>query len=325
MASIRKLSAGKWIAEIRTQGKYLSKVHGTENEAKNWARTEEHKLKRGDDILEGKSVGQAMERYAREVSPKKKGARWEIIRLEKLQRDDIAFIQLSDIRASDIQDWIDRQKDKGLKNSSINRELHVLSSVFTRARKTWKWLSGNPISDVERPKEPAARDKIYSDEQILRILVAFNYKGEVRNSRHKIAVAFLLAIETAMRQGEIWGLTWENVHLERQYVHLPDTKNGTSRDVPLSKKAVDLLKILCPGNGRVFDISQASAGVIFRRTLQMAGIDGMTFHDSRHTGITKLAKKVDMLTLARISGHKDPRQLLTYYNPAASDVAKILD
>ena len=54
----------------------------------------------------------------------------------------------------------------------------------------------------------------------------------------------LFAIETGMRRGEILSPTWENVHLGKRYVHLPDTKNGDSRDVPLSPQALELLRDL---------------------------------------------------------------------------------
>ncbi len=325
MASIRKLSSGKWIAEIRVKGKYLSKTHDSKGLADSWARTEEHRILRGTDVLEGKTLGQAMARYAKEVSPAKKGARWEIIRLEKLQKDEIAFVLLNDLRASDLDEWMQRYKDAGLKASSINRELNLISAVFTKCRKSWKWLSGNPMTDIERPKNPPARDKTYDDDTISRILLALDYTGEVRTQRHKIAVAFLLAIETAMRQGEIWGLLWSNISIPKRTAVLPDTKNGTSRDVPLSTKAVALLESLPRTGDRVFDIRQASAGVIFRRAAELAGIEGMTFHDTRHTAVTRMAKKLDMLTLARVTGHKDPRQLLVYYNPKAHDIAKLLD
>lgn len=325
MASIRKIAAGKWIAEIRTQGKYLSKVHPTEGAANSWARTEEHRIRGKSDILTGKTFAQAMQRYAKEVTPAKKGARWETIRLLKIERDDIASMQLTDLRSTDIEDWIDRQKALGLKGSSINRELNLLSAVLTKARKRWKWLEGNPMTDVDRPDNPEPRAKTFSDDQISCILLALGYEGEAKIPRHKIAVAFLLALETAMRQGEIFGLTWEKVQWDKCHLHLPETKNGTSRDVPLSKRAIELLKSLNPGTGRIFPMPQASAGVIFRRAVALAGIEGLTFHDARHTATTRLAGKLDMLTLARMTGHKDPRQLLLYYNPTAHDIAKKLD
>lgn len=321
MASIRKVGK-KWLAEVRIKGKYRSKTFDTKGEAKPWADGEEHKINKSGDIIYGKTLGDAFRRYADEESPKKKGARWERVRLEKFQRDEIADTQLVDLTAEDFEKWMKRQGS--LSPASIRRELQLISPVLTKCRK-WKWLDSYPLKDVEFPPKGKARDKTYSETMIKRILVALDYSGAVVSQRHKIAVAFLFAIETAMRQGEIWGMDWGDVKWAGRYVFLPDTKNSTSREVPLSLRAIELLQSLVPGTGKVFAFSQASAGVIFRRALQLAEIEDMTFHDARHTAITRLAKKLDMLTLAKMTGHKDPRQLMIYYNPTSHDTAQLLD
>ena len=129
-----------------------------------------------------------------------------------------------------------------------------------------------------------------------------------------------------MRQGEIWQLQWQDVYLKKRFVRLHETKNGTKRDVPLSKEAVRLLTLLNPEQeGKVFKSNQESSGVIFRRALQLAGIKALTFHDTRHEAITRLAQKVQVLDLARIIGHLDVRSLLTYYNSSAEEIAERLD
>jgi len=125
-----------------------------------------------------------------------------------------------------------------------------------------------------------------------------------------------------MRQGEIWGLDWSAVYLNKKFVRLHETKNGTKRDVPLSKEAVRLLTLLNPKEeGKVFNSNQESSGVIFRRALQLAKIKGLTFHDTRHEALTRLARKLDVLDLARMVGHRDPRSLMIYYNPSAEEIA----
>jgi len=54
-------------------------------------------------------------------------------------------------------------------------------------------------------------------------------------------------------------------------------------------------------------------------------IKDLTFHDTRHEAITRLAKKLDVLDLARMVGHRDIKQLLTYYNKSAKEIASQLD
>lgn len=152
---------------------------------------------------------------------------------------------------------------------------------------------------------------------------ALGFDGQtVTTTRDIIAVAFLFALETAMRQGEIWGLTWDDVFLDKKFVRLHETKNGTKRDVPLSNEAVRLLELLATNHSsKVFNSNQASSGTIFRRCLAIAGIKGLTFHDTRHEALTRLARKIDVLDLARMVGHRDPRSLMIYYNATAEEIA----
>ena len=74
----------------------------------------------------------------------------------------------------------------------------------------------------------------------------------------------------------------------------------------------------------VFGLKAASLDALFRRYRVQAGLEGFTFHDSRHTAATMLAKKVDVLTLCKIFGWKDTKQSLTYYNPTSSSIAALL-
>lgn len=291
-------------------------------EAKEWAYEEEIKLGRSTGTVEGKSLGDAMRRYANEVTPKKKGARWEDIRLKKLGRDELSGVRLARLSVSDFEDWRERQTD--LKASSINRELNLLSAVLTHARK-WKWLEGNPLAGFQRPKDPPHRDRIITPKELARIVEALGYDGEVVTHRHRIAVAALLADETAMRQGEIWGIHSEHINWQERYVLLPETKNGETRKVPLSNKAIKLLRSLDTGRGRLFPFHQASSGVIFLRAVKLAEVEGANFHDLRHSATTRLAKRLSMLELAKFIGHKDPRNLMRYFNPTPGELADRLN
>lgn len=324
MASIQKRGT-KWIAEIRTKGKYASRSFESKGLAKAWADEEERLLGRIEGIVEGKTLAQAFQRYSKEVAAFKKGRKWECNKLAALQEDDIADIPLPLLKLAHFEGWRDTRLKSGVKSSTVNRELNLISAVLTQAVK-WKWVQDNPMSGIERPKNPRHRDKCISDSEILRILDALGYvEGEAGTLRQKIAVAFLLAIETAMRQGEIWSLTWENIHFQQKTAYLPDTKNGDPRSVPLSKKAIALLESMPRAGNRVFNTPQFSAGAVFSRTLTLAGLKGIHFHDTRHTALTRMAKKLSMLELARVAGHRDPRNLMIYFNPTTQDLAERLD
>ncbi len=321
MASIRK-KGNKWLAEVRIKKFYDSKTFPSKLDAQIWALDIEKQRGKhvGTPVI--KTLGQAFDKYAKEISPTHKGARWEEIRFEKIKRDPVADIVISDLNAQDLQDWIDRQTVSG---SSIRREFNLISATLTTARKKWKWLSHEPQRDVMLPRANPSRDRLLCGDELERIMLALDYSGYVTTIRHQIACAALIALETAMRQGEIWGLEWNRVFLKEQYVMLPDTKNGTKRNVPLSKKAVELFKSMPTRKGAVFTMPQASAGVIFKRACDLSEVHNFHFHDLRHEAITRLAKRLTVLELARMVGHKDLRSLQIYYNATATELAAKLD
>lgn len=320
MANIRKRN-DMWVAEVRVKSTRRSKSFGTKAEAQRWALDLEHQLGRDPGVSISHSFREAMQRYLKEVSPTRKGLRWEEIRINKLSRDKLADIMLADLRVYDFQDWINRQT---FGPASINRELNLMSAVLREARVHWKWLSDNPMRDLKRPKQPPGRDRILNDKELERLLEALEYDEAmpVITMRQEIAVALLLALETAMRRGELLSLDWQYIYLEKNFLTLLETKNGTKRDVPLTPRACALFKKLRPQNkGKVFNTRPATMEVVFRRAVKMASIKGFTFHDSRHTAITRLARKLDVLDLARMVGHRDIRSLQIYYNPTAQDIA----
>ena len=134
--------------------------------------------------------------------------------------------------------------------------------------------------------------------------------------QQRIAAAFLFAIETGMRAGEICKLTADDV--SGRVARVVDPKNGEDRDVPLSPRALKLWSLVPDG----FGLSAASLDAMFRTARnERTTIKGMTFHDTRHEAITRLAKKLHVLDLARVVGHKDIRKLMIYYNESAEDIA----
>lgn len=136
--------------------------------------------------------------------------------------------------------------------------------------------------------------------------------------------AFRFSCETAMRAGEVVGMSWDDIDLDIRVVYLPKTKNGHPRDVPLSGAAVELLLQL-PKLSPVFGLNGRSLDALFRKIKARALVEGLTYHDSRAAALTMLSRKVDVMTLAKISGYRDLRILMnTYYRETAADIAKRL-
>lgn len=270
------------------------------------------------------TLADAFDRYSRTVSEKKKGRRWEQIRLKKLAGDPLADVRFADLAAGHIADFRDRRL-VDVAASSVAREMTLISSVIQTARREWGWIDHNPCSDVKRPEQPPHRDRRITDDEIDRLCFALGYGGgQPVDKSQQVAVMFLLAIETAMRQGEIVGIRRADVDLVERWVRLSDTKNGSRRYVPLSKEAVRLLSLM-DGDDCLFSVTAAVASTLFRRARKRAEIDDLTFHDSRHEACTRLAQKIEVLDLARMTGHKDLKQLLAYYNAKPSEIAARLD
>lgn len=339
MASILKTATG-WRVQLTVKRARDSRMFDTKAQAQEWAVKREAEMRSIDGGMGSKThtVGDVLDQYQKTVSPTKRGERWEKLRLELLGKVEIegrAFrdIRLAELRPTHIAAWRDARLRggpgrKGVSGASVSREMSLLSHALDVARREWGWLIADPMKDVRRPPDNPPRDRLISDKEIEKITLALGYQEgmPVALPSQRVAVAFLLAIETAMRSGEMLGLTSETVDFEAQVAHLPLTKNGGARDVPLSMRAVELLRMLpkVEEGKPLFALSAASRDALFRKAKEKAGIADLTFHDTRHEAITRLAKKLQPLDLARMTGHTNLQELLTYYNESARDIARRL-
>lgn len=335
MASFRKTATG-WRAEIYVKGTRDSATFDTKAAAQQWALKRETELRSITSGAGSKThtVGDVLNAYRDKVSTTKRGERWERFRLDLIGKKEIegrpfAKIRLADLRPTHIAAWRDMRL-REVTGSSVSREMSLLSHALDVAHKEWGWITSNPMKGVKRPADSPARDRLISPKEIESMTLALRFQEglPVGLASQRIAVAFLFAIETAMRSGEILGLTSRTVDLDNRVAYLPLTKNGAARNVPLSRRAVELLAMLPPvDEGKpLFNLSDKSRDTIFRRArdkvfAKVPKEDRLTFHDTRHEAITRLAKKLQPLDLARMTGHTDLNELLTYYNETAADIA----
>jgi integrase len=316
MGSIRK-RGDRWRAEIRRKGQPSeSGTFRTKSEAAAWV------LEREADIRAGKlpehSVRDALRRYGREVSPKHRGERWEIARLGLLERDPLAAVALPSLQARHLAEWRERRL-RAVSGASVRREMTLLRSVLRMCRAEWGWLRADPMADVGKPASPPARRRRISADEIDRIVMALGYGGgPAETVSDRVALAFLFALETAMRAGEILGLRPQDVAAKS--VTLQATKNGDVRRVPLSPRAREILTLL-PAADPVFGLDPGSRDALFRKARDRAGVVDLHFHDSRAEAIWRLSKKLDVLELARVIGHRDIKSLMLYYHADADELA----
>jgi integrase len=331
--------AGGWRAQVRKLGVSESKTFPTKAMAVAWATDRERELATvAVGGLPNKTLRDTLERYHDEVSPQKRGGAWEQSRIaawlgrinKKTGKPSANMLPWLDtpvhqITTTQFAEWRD-DRLRVVSNGTVLRELNLIGSILKRARVEWKWLAVNPLTDMARPSDPPPRTRRISDAEIAAMCIALGWEeNRIRYQTQEVAAAFLLAIETAMRQGEMLKMTWDDVDLVNRTVVLPMTKNGSARTVPLSSRAFDILMLLRGRDDvKVFTVVSKNCDSLFRKCRARAGVSGFSFHDTRREATSRLAKKVDVLTLARITGHKDINQLMTYYQTDMSDVAATL-
>jgi integrase len=182
----------------------------------------------------------------------------------------------------------------------------------------------NPIPFVKKPPSPQGRNRILTEEELRRLFDAL--KPQIKSSNHWILPLTKFALESAMRRGEILGLRWNHIDLQKRTAFIPLTKNGMSRLVPLSTAALEILQAL-PRNldGRVFPVTPFTLSAAIDRVRIKANLSDFHFHDLRHMAITRLAEKLpNLIELSAVSGHKSLAMLKRYYHPDPEKLAQKL-
>ncbi|HEX5394346.1 MAG TPA: site-specific integrase [Rhodocyclaceae bacterium] len=339
MATIRKRkSSKKYEVQIRRDGwPTLTRTFTKAADASAWASVIESEMERGVFIdrteAEKNTLGDLLRRYLNEVSSQKKGRDSERYRLISLQHDPIAKIKAAGLSGKLMAEWRD-QRLKKVSGSTTNRDLNLISHVINVARKEWGIHIENPISMIRRPPENRARNRRLGageEEKLLAELEMSTRSNqgtfEGGGSRNPwIRPLVVLALETAMRRSELLALRWQDVFLPDCYVRLHDSKNGDSRDVPLSSRAHSVLEGLPRHiSGRVFPITSDAVKKAFTRAVARAGLGDFHFHDLRHEATSRIAEKLDnVLELSAVTGHKTLTMLKRYYHPRAKDLARKL-
>ncbi len=324
MASVGRYGRG-YRAQVYVNGRRASKVFRTQREANAWAIAKEEELQK--PAAETRTVRQLIEHYAETVMPKKRGGTHEISQAMAFLRDfpDLADKKLSEVDTPDFGEWRDARLKK-VSDATILCNLNWLRHAFKVAREEWKWMEANPLKGLRVPSNPAPRDRRVFPREVRALCRILDYRpgrAPVTKSQ-EVALAFMVALRTAMRAGEILSLGKRNLDLKRRVAsvtHKTQHLTGKPRDVPLTRHGVRLLAPVADREA-CFSISSAVLDALFRKARDRLLIEDLHFHDSRAEALTRLARKVDVMTLSKISGHKDVRILVgTYYRETAEQIA----
>jgi integrase len=276
------------------------------------------------------SVKDALKKYVERISINKRGYKQEKYRIATIARTFLGKVPLAEVTTVDIANYrdirlatISKNTNRPVSANTVRLELALLSDLFNIGIIEWGECADNPVKRVRKPKLPPGRDRRIAWGEERRIL-----RAATSHKNAEIYSIVVLAIETAMRQGEILSLRWENIDLRVRIAHLPITKNGSKRDVPLSLRAVDALTRLGVGTeGPVFKYTSDGFKSAWRTMIKRIGIMDLHFHDLRHEAVSRLFElgTLDMMEVATISGHKSMQMLKRYTHLKASNLVAKLD
>jgi len=329
MATIRK-RGDKYQVQIRRLGQLpISRSFLHKSDALEWARHMEVKADRGElpapvSLLEKHTLRQVLERYRDEITINKRSAATEAYLLNAFLRQPMANKPLSGTLPAHFSAYRERRL-KQVKPGTVNRELSIIKHALDIAKREWGIpIPVNPLADLRKLKIRNSRNRRLSKDELSRLQEAVS---ESRNLYLMPLIRF--AIATGMRRGEILRLRWSDIDSQKRTLHIPITKNGHARTIPLSAKALDVLAELrnMTGNSpEVFPMSDNAAKLAWQRLVARAGVPDLHFHDLRHEAISSFFERgLSVPEVALISGHRDFRMLFRYTHLKAEEVAVKLE
>jgi integrase len=339
MATFEQRESGWWQARVRRKGyPTQSKTFPTKTDAEAWSRKVESEIDRGIFVSAGEAerttLTDLIKRFKTEFAPhhyrrredEQEAWRHQLARLDEALGDySLAAIDQKLVAKYRDERRKGREGRKPVSDSTVRKELYLLSKLlgFAQTEAGIVLPRGNPVELVRKPSDGRSRDRRLTDEEMTKL------ETEIAKSRNPwIANAFALALETAMRQGELLSMRWQDVDLTRKIVMLcnPDKiKNEEPRAVPLSPRAVEVFKGMARPikGGVVFPVERMTLYHAFVYACRRAGIKDYTWHDLRHEALSRLAERGDLsvLELAAVSGHKTLQMLKRYTHLQAEKLA----
>ena len=324
MATIRR-RGNKYQVQVRKDGyKTVSATFSSVSVARGWAKAIESDMERNMYIQrkDKTTVGELLKRYTSEVIARQRSNIASTYMAQTLDTH-LGTIAISRLTP----EKIGRFRDIRLKNispASLKREFGILSGMINHAIREWGLnIQQNPISMVSLPKMPQGRDRrleLGEEEQLL------SSSGELKR-------LIILALETGMRRGEILNIKKSHINFTLQTLLIPLTKTDTPRTIPLSSRAIAVLREQLRGSEKVIPIEETtlfsykpdSVTQAFGRLCKRQGIDNLHFHDLRHEATSRFFEKgLNPVEVATITGHKDTRMLMRYTHLRAEDLVKRL-
>lgn len=323
MATLRK-RGNKWHVQVRRAGQpSQTQSFTTKADARAWAnamevRAEQAQLPPSGRQLSRTTFGNLLQQYAASITPRKRSAEIEQYRIGVMLRDPIAKRSLDYLTPSAIAAYRDRRASV-VGPQAVVHDLNLIGHVLRIAATEWDIpLTRNPAAEVIKPRLPSGRERRVTDHELDLL--------RMHATPHEQAMLIPLvelALQTAMRRGELLGIEWRHVDLSKRLLTIPQAKNGCPRTIPLTSVAQGLLSALHSTETLgPFTLSPNATKLAWARLTKRSGLTDLHFHDLRHEAISRFFERgLSVPEVALISGHRDYRMLFRYTHLKAEDVA----
>jgi len=263
-------------------------------------------------------------------------------RLDRIKADLGDRIAAS-LKPREVEAWLDgltnghtqRGTGKLLSDASINRYRVMLSAAYKRGIKDEK-VTDNPVKGTSQRK---LRNNIIrwlkaDEERAIRsgIKARINAATEeehldyANRQRHHLC-EFVISLQTGMRRGEQYGLTWDDVDFKHKQIHVRESKNGTERYIPMLPEVVESFKLLKQmglqrKDRRADEPNEVPENSCFAlgdpkkwwaAVLKEAKVKNYRWHDNRHTFCSRLVQAGKSLKVVQeLAGHRDIKMTARY-------------
>ena len=313
MSYIRKYKNG-YRCEVEKFGIRESRTFETKRLAQEWGKRRELEINPATvKAPEVHLFHDVCDRYLRDVSSRKDGFKWETLRINAF-KEHFGNVPINELKQPNMAAWRDARV-KEVTGGTVRREKTLLNHIFNVARLEWHYCDHKPFEGVSMPPDNQAREATWHWTQIRKVLRAptTGKKGQEVKDVFHISLRTGLRLQEALKAPELFDKV-------RQVVDLPPEldKMNRRRVIPIGRIGARLLQ------RAPFVVDANEASTLFSDLLGCLGITGMMFRDSRATALTLLARKVDVMRLQKISGHKDVRMLSRYYRESAESISKLI-
>ena len=346
MATIVKLPSGSWRAQVRRNGRYVSKSFKRRRDADGWAVDMERRIDRGESVSKARpkhlnTLSDLVDLHIADMHESRKPLRRsKSYSLNKLKLD-IGHMRIDQIDRETVVEFGRNRSHEGAGPPTIAMDISYLKTILLHA----KAVHGvhTPVEEINLARvalnrlgligKSRERDRRPSQEELDDLFEFFDANERYRAPMSRI-VRF--AIATAMRQSEICSIQWDDVDMRRRIVTVrdrkdPRQKDGNHQKVPLVNltgydawELINEQRRASNSTGRVFPHNPRSIGTAFRRACADLNIEDLHFHDLRHEGTSRLFEAgLKIQQVALVTGHKDWKMLKRYTHLSADTIVAL--